>query len=234
MTENVEQPGAGDGQEPAVPPVEQPTAPPAPTPPQWAVSRIDTLTRQMREREEQLRAAEAELGRLRAAAAPAAPPAPSQVSIEDQVTLRAQQLAVEQEFRRQTLELDRRGAQEFPDWNQQIAAFQPLGALPRTVVEAALELDDPHRVIHALSRDLNTAAQIFSMSPVRQAAALAKYGAKLAAPPAPAPRVSNAPAPVLPVVGGGAKGEPDVYDPGIPLGEFMRLRAAQEKARRAR
>ena len=241
MTTESEQPPAGQSQaaattEPPVAPSAQPPATETPPPP-WAIGRIDTLTRQRREMEEERDRLTAELARVRAAAtAPPASqtPAPAQLPLEDQVNLRAQQIAAEQTFRQQTLELDRRGAQEFPDWNQKIAAFQPLGGISRSAVEAALELDAPHKVLHALSGDLNEAARIFSLPPIRQATALAQYAAKLEAKPVPPPArpVSSAPAPVTPVVGGGAKGETDLGDPAISMAEFARLRAAQVKARR--
>ena len=233
------EPTAAPAAEPAAaPPAAQPPSTET-APPPWAISRIDTLTRQRREMEEERDRFATELARVRAAAAappatPAQTPAPAQIPLEDQVNLRAQQIAAEQTFRQQTLELDRRGAQEFPDWNQKIAAFQPLGGISRSAVEAALELDTPHKVLHALSGDLNEAARIFSLPPIRQATAIAQYAAKLEAKPVPPPAkpVSSAPAPVTPVVGGGAKGETDVGDPAISMTEFARLRAAQVKARR--
>ena len=212
-----------------------PPAPATPEPPSWALSRIDTLTRQRREAEEQAARLQERLVELEARQT-AAPPPPLPKAAEltqQQIEIRAQQLAQQQTFQRRIQEVDSQGAAEFSDWNVALTKFQPLGGIAPGIVEAAMELDEPARVIYALSQDLNKAASLTGLSPARQAVALAKFAAALP-PKGKAPTVSAAPAPTTGVVGASRSGEKGLDSSDISLDEWITLREKQVDSRKRR
>lgn len=145
----------------------------------------------------------------------------------------ARELAEEESYVNRCNSVFHAGVENFGDdfkssLKEMIDAFG--GELPRPLVEAILETDTPAEVIHKLSKDLDRAYELASMSPTKMAIAVAKMGVKV---PAPAKKISNAPAPVKPVVGpGGAKATQGLSDD-LPMDQWVREREKQLAARAA-
>jgi hypothetical protein len=99
------------------------------------------------------------------------------------------------------------------------------------ILEAITELPQGHRVYHALSEDLDQAAEIFQLPPARAAVRLAQLGHKFegAVPPA---RARRPLAPPIEPVSGSTKAEADIYDPKLSMAEFDAAMKRRERERR--
>ena len=224
--------------EPQVEPTETPVAPPEPPKPAPAskalIGRIDTLTKNWREEQRQRAALEAEIAQLRAGTSRADSPPPGASGPTDptvvpvsEVERRANEIAQARTFTDQCNKIYTEGKGVHADFDARIADVAPFGGLTGPMVEAAMEMDNPHEVLYGLMQDLEKFAEISTMSPVRQAAAIAKFASARA--PAPAKK-TNAPPPVRPVVGGGrVPAEPALDDDNLPMEKWMAQRAAQVK-----
>lgn len=199
MSETANQPtDATAGAEPdAIPPDPANPAPPAgPLLPAWAESRISTITRKYRDEERARALAEAKMAELQgrldaiglgspqgspqgAGAGPAGENPPG--DIESQIQTRAAALAETARFTEQCNDIARKGRAAFADFGEVIKNYGTyLGGLPNSIVEGALETDDPHITIYELGKDMAEATRIAGLSPARQAAAVARFAGKLA------------------------------------------------------
>lgn len=151
----------------------------APELPAWVTPRIDTLTRKLREAEEARLREVTELQRQLTELAAGQPV--GQQPTAQQIHAEAQRIAAEQAFNDRCSAVAEQGKKDFPDFNAQIGKFQQIGGLPPSMLQAVVEVDAPQAVLYELSKDLDEAYRISQMSPLRQAAALAKMGVKLAA-----------------------------------------------------
>lgn len=169
-----------------------PASPAGPLLPAWAESRISTITRKYRDEERARALAEAKMaelqGRLDAiglgtpqgagtGAGSANPPG----DIESQIQTRAASLAETARFTEQCNDIARKGGAAFADFGEVIKNYGTyLGGLPNSIIEGALETDDPHITIYELGKDMAEATRIAGLSPARQAAAVARFAGKLA------------------------------------------------------
>lgn len=229
------------------PPAE--TTPPAPVPtPPWAAQRIETVTRQFRDAERQSQAHAARIAELEAKLAgqtppagttPAPAPAPANLS-EAQINERAAQIAENVRFNETCDTIARAGKTQFPDFQKSVEAWGTyIGGIPQAVIEGAQETDNPARVIYELGKDMEEATRIARLSPARQAAAVARYSAKLPDLEDPKPKVAGGTAtPALPkpltarvgsTAGGGAKGETRLDDDTSSISDWMKRRNADLK-----
>jgi len=102
------------------------------------------------------------------------------------------------------------------------------------IVQAVMELDDPHKVFYALAQDKERAAEINEMSPTRAAVALAKFASE-SGKKVPGKKRSEAPEPIGDgAVRGSASGDVDIADGRMSMAEFVKQREAAAKARRGR
>ena len=141
-----------------------------------------------------------------AAAPPATPAAPGQ-PLEQLADALAEQKVAQREFVRQCNTVYDKGKKEIPDFEQAMKGFDVFGGLQRfpTFVQAAVGLENAHKVLHQLGNNLDEAERILSLPPVQQAVELAKLDLQIKNTVA-APPVSQAPRPVAPVAG--ASGDP--------------------------
>lgn len=211
-------------------PAEPETAPDEPEKPKqtpWFQKRIDELTRarwDAAREADQLRQEIAALRQPQADADGNPVPVPA-----DPVEI-ARQMVEQQRFDDTCNSIYEKGAGEFTDFDQALANFRLLGGLPRPLIEAAQETDAPHAVLYDLGKNPEEAARILSLPPIRMAAAVAKLAAKTITPPA--PKVSKAPAPVVPV-GGNGRAEKDPFSDDAPIDAWMKAHDEREAARRA-
>lgn len=226
------------------------TSPDPNSTPEWAQKRINELTAKRYEAERKALAAEegknaaeranAELlaklagGQTPDPNKPATPsPALNEADIERRVLEKAELIAKANEFTKTCNNVAETGKKQFTDWDDAIKNLGLVGALGQNVnpafLETAVELKDPHRILHYLGKNLEEAEKIIKMPPTRMAMEMARVEAMLHAPsaPAPAPAISNAPAPVIPVGGAAKPGNPDINDPTTSSEDWFKLRAQQ-------
>lgn len=173
---------------------------PAKTP--WQTRRIDELTRKLREEQsghtntkterdsQKARIAELE---TQLASASKGEKVIEKVVDEEEVDRRANAKAEilttqrirDNEFNKGSNDIHSAGVKEYgqEEFESAVKSFDKLGdkfrASPAFVglVEASMEVGDGHRILYTLGNDLDEAARILSLSPARQAAALAKLAA---------------------------------------------------------
>lgn len=128
-------------------------------------------------------------------------------------------------------ELHNNGVTQFKDFSTKMEQFKQLGGLPPSVLEAVTELPDGHAILYKLADDLDETSRIMSLSPVRQAAALAKLGI------APTPKLvpstgNNVPPPPNVRLGGnsGSGGKINLYDPKIDSKTWLAERQKERLA----
>ena len=222
--EGTTQPPAEAGAEEASPPSTQEPAP-------WARKRIDDLTREKHEAKRRADELEARVREMEAAQT-AGRHATDDAEIDRLARERATQIAAEQRFNDACNRVYESGKTEFQDFDQKLATLtQNLGNLNITTLSALVEVDNPHKVLYHLGTDLNEAARILSLPPLKQAMELAKIGNNMSN--TPTKPASKAPAPITPKVGVGGGAQPDIYSDKLSTSEWMELRNKQLKEKRA-
>lgn len=203
-------------------PAPEPTAQPAETPPDTgteetpdqqpetqpdpaeedrtkAQKRIDRLTAEKWAARRQAAALEARLQEIERQTAQRDPNAPlTPADIDRLATQRAAEMRQAEAFNAQCDEAFDAGTKAFPDFEATLGNFRAVGGLPPVLIEAALETDAPHTVLHYLGKHLDEAEDVLKLSPARMGAAVARIAVKASAPPPPPP-VSKAPPPIRPV-----------------------------------
>jgi len=205
---------------------------PKPAPSKALIGRISKLTAERTQQAARIAELEAMLQRQ----APAAPqgdipqgqtPQMSPQDFEARVKQEADLRATQQRFTDRCNEIYNSAKAAHPDFDAKIADIMPLGGFTMPMVEAAMELDNPSEVLYRLAGDVDRFAEIASMTPVRQAAALAKFAAQTA--PV-APKKSSAPPPVAPKVGGGRiPASLDLSDDNTDMRAWIEARSKQVK-----
>lgn len=136
----------------------------------------------------------------------------------------AAQIAAQNAFNEKVDGEVKRGRDVHQDFDQVAANLQRFGELPRTFVQAALATGKGAEVMYHLGGNIVEADRILSMEPMAQAVALAQLAGTIKA-PEPAKKVSAAPAPITPKVGGGSgKNTPTLEDPNMPVADWIKLR----------
>lgn len=175
--------------------------------PAWQERRLAQITRQRHEAERRASLVERENAELKAALAKAAGVDPENVApaggrfsvTAEEFQKGVSEAAAKQRFDDLCNDIYQQGEDEFGNYAGAIQNFSKIGGLSPVLVEAAAEIGDAHKIIHALAEDLDEAARLAELPPIRMAAALAKYAGKIKK--TAAPRVSAAPPPITPVTG---------------------------------
>ena len=191
-------PATGEEQTPDQQPETQPD--PAEEDRTKAQKRIDRLTAEKWAARRQAAALGARLQEIeRQQTAQRDPNAPlTPADIDRLATQRAEQMRRDEVFNAQCDEAFERGTKAFTDFEATLGNFRAVGGLPPVLIEAALETDAPHAVLHYLGKHLDEAEDVLKLSPARMGAAVARIAAKASAPPPPPP-VSKAPPPIRPI-----------------------------------
>lgn len=231
------------GAEPAEPGTPAPTEPKAPQLsdadlPKWAQSRIDTMTRKMREAQEALEETKRRLSQYEPQQPPAAAPGldgtqtqPVGLYTESEVMARATQIAAQQRFDAECNSIYQQGKAVFPDWDRRMETIRLAGGIPTDVIEAAMEAGDPHVILAGLAAQPDELARLQGLPPTRIGAAVAKFGQKLSA-RTPAPKVSAAPLPPENRARGATIPEPDPEK--MTMAEFMAYMDEQDAKKASR
>jgi hypothetical protein len=229
---------------PEAPPVAQPDPapvdPPVPSGPAEGTGALpSSVLRRITDLNSQLQQTKAELEAYKAGQVqqpiPSSAPVPSPLprprdpapDFNIAVQEEARRIADQQAFTNKANEVWNKGVSSFPDFAQSVTQMATLlGDIPRDMTEAAILLGEPEKIIYELSKKPDEAARIALMPPTLRGAALAQFAAQSKAQ---APRVvSDAPAPIPPVVGSpSGSGGATIDDPNLPIDEWMKRRNAQ-------
>ncbi len=193
----------------AVPPVRE----------DWRDKRIAKLTAQLRE------------AQARQNVVPQNPDLNPTVDFELRVREEAQRLAAAEQFNARCLDVVNQGKKEFPDFDSRVENLKRVVAggdqeavmQYSNLIAAAIETGEGAKIIHHLGNDLDAAARLMALSPVRMGVELAKLAFKEAP-----EQVSSAPRPIRNL---GASPQHTAIDPTDPS-RAERLSTAEWMARR--
>jgi hypothetical protein len=146
----------------------------------------------------------------------------TQAELDAEVERRATQKTEVTQFNKDCDAAYKVGKTAHEDFDSALTNFQKLGGLPIDTAQMILETDNPAEVFYALGKDLDKAQEIFDLPPVKRAAALVKFGAKLETPKA--KKLSDAPEPIKPPRSGGGAQDADLYNERVPIDVWMRQR----------
>jgi hypothetical protein len=158
---------------------------------------------------------------------------------EEEVNRRAQYLAQQQaaaiaaetEFNNRCNAVFASGAQEYgqQEFKSAVETFHSAyGGMPQDFVEAALETGAAEKVIYELAKNPEKAMEVLSLPPgVKRVSAVMKLANGLAGQK---PRVSGAPAPIKPQVGGSGRSDPTL-EKADSIDKWMEMRNKQLAAR---
>lgn len=185
--------------------------------------RISRMAFEKRAAEKAVRQLQERLDRLEGKA----PPLEKDAEFEQQVEIRAKQLAAQNAFNERGNQVYRDGVKAFPDFDSKLAALNELGGISPQLQDAACEAGDAHKILHYLGKNLDEAERIMKMPPAAMGAALAKIDGKINTPSPPKPQ-SKAPPPIKPLAG---KGTLELDDEKMPLAEYMKREDARWRER---
>lgn len=213
-----------------------PAVAPAPvadaTPPDWALKRIDKLTKDKRTAEEEAEQLRQRLAALESGQGDPVPtPAATGLTQADVDRLANEKLAQAQ-FTNRCNDIFHAGEKEYTDFQATIRNFSNIGGLPQDLVQAAIEFDEPHKLLYALGKNLNEAMRLSQMTAVQKAVALSKMEKEMNKTPV----VSRAPEPAPTVVNGGgaAPGQVDLNDKNLSMDDYVAERERQRSQRKRR
>ena len=194
--------------------------------------RIARLAHEAREAKRLARQLRAELDELKGQR----PPAPADEELERRVQERAEALQRQQAFNTTCLSIYEAGAKEYgkPVWDAEIKELAEVSGthIPPTIIEAAYESGEAHKVIHYLAENVEEYERLLNTPIHRMGSKVALIANKLAAPPPPPAKkaVSKAPPPIKPISSSG--NSVDLNWDEMPIDEYMRKRNAEELKRR--
>jgi hypothetical protein len=158
-------------------------------------------------------------------------------ALEAEISRRAAQLADAKTFHDKANNINAAGLGKHQDFGQAVVAINTTyGIMPRDFIEQVAAAGgndaDAADIIYALGKDLNAAGRLLTLSPSARAVELVKFAGELKTKSRPNLTVSQAPAPITPVVGNGTttSAPKDLSDPKLPMEEFVRIRREQRAA----
>lgn len=197
--------------------------------------------------ERRMQQLEAENAALRAGKAPPAEPEPAagasttgtgapapkpirrftEAEVQARATLIAQQQLQQEAFDEACNDVASEGGKVFKDFNTKIADFQKFGGVSPAFLEAAVESGAGHLVLYSLAGNLDEAARINSLPPVKMVAEITRLAGKLTAPKP----VTGAPAPIEPIEPGAGGMPPTGLTDRLSTDEWMKRRNAEIEKR---
>ena len=159
-------------------------------------------------------------------AAPAKPVTqPQRVYTEAEMQEAAKQVAYYNDLNTRADQVYSAGKEKFGDWVDNVGNLVAMEVMTPQFVEAAMATGAPVDVIHHLGADLDEAARISALPPVRMGVELARIAAQSNA-PAPKRAISGAPSPIEPVNG---RPDPTVNLAKLAEGNDMAAYVAERK-----
>lgn len=203
--------------------------------PAWVERRFAEMTRGRHEAERRADALQRDLDNALALAKAGGakadqnqlPAARQPVSDDELINQRAAQLVEQQAFNKRSNDVYAAGVAEHPDFDQSLKTLGMLGATP-DFFRSIVDLEDAHKVLHALGSNPDEAARILSLSPLQQGRELERLASK-PAPKAAKKPVSSAPEPISSRVEGSGSKAVDLDNSSID--DFMKARNSQSRRR---
>lgn len=209
----------------------------------WFQQRINDMTREKYEKDRIIEAERRqkeilmeENARLKAGGASPADtttvaPASSEAEIERRANERAANIAIQTRYNERCNEVYHSGKSDFPDFEDALKNLSMVGAVGENANVAFLqtvsEMPEAHKILHHLGNNLDEAARLVSLPPLKMAVEIARIEAGLGK----GKPVSSAPAPLKPIDGKG-KSERSLHDPKLSMDEFLALRSKQLEQRK--
>lgn len=204
--------------------------------PAWVERRFAEMTRSRHDAERRAEALERDLANALALAKAAEPEgeqtqqrAPQQQagSEEERINRAAAEMVKTQRFNERSNEVYAAGKADHADFDESLKNLGMLGASPE-FFQSIVDLDDAHKVLHALGSNPEEAARILALSPLKQGRELERLASK------PAPKkttkpVSNAPDPISSRVEGSGSRTTDLDNASIE--DFMKARNSLPRRR---
>ena len=202
--------------------------------------RIDQLTRDRYEARRERDEARAQMAEWQRQQQRQQQPAGPEGEAEERAYQRFQQQRIEEDFNRQCNDLWQRGVDEYgQEMSEAKRGLDAVGWGNRPDALAALTaLPDGHRVYRELAGDLDNAARILSLPPMRMAVELARMSRDAPQNAATVSRETNreplegrrtrAPEPLRPVGGNSRRAEMRLDDPRMTIAEHIRQRDREQ------
>lgn len=182
----------------------------------WEQRRINALTRKLNEEARRRELAERnaaqviEIARRAAAgeepAAAVQPAGPTKEEFDNAVAL----AAAKQQFDADCTNIYNAGVEALPGFEQRLGNFRSIGGMSQPLIEAVMESAGgsvtPEKILFELGGNMDEAARISELSPVRMAAAVAKFAAGIKEETR---QVTRAPAPIKTLTPAAAPTEKD-------------------------
>ena len=199
-------------------------AAPAPAKPAvgWEQRRINALTRKLNEESRRREMAErntaqvVEIARRAALGENQEAPAPERGPTQDEFNSAVAQTAAKQQFDSECTQIFNTGVEELPGFEARLGNFRAIGGMSQALIEAVMESSSgavgPQKILFELGGNMDEAARIAELSPVRMAAAVAKFAPGIREETR---QVTKAPPPIKTLVSAAAATEkdPEKMDP---------------------
>lgn len=197
----------------------------------WYIDTISGLRIGKREAEEKARVLEAENAALKAGQKT------DTISLTDaEIDKRAAEKAAINQFNDKCNNIAEQGKKDFATFDAALANLRAVGALGENsnpaFLQTVAELPNAHKLLNHLGNNLDEAARINSLTPLKMAIELARIETAIntvATKP-----VSKAAAPITPITGGSGVASGDLSDPNISMDDFARIRNKQREERHKR
>lgn len=159
-----------------------------------------------------------------------------QKSLDQRVEERANEKIHAQKFNTRCDSIFDEGVKDYPDFKESIDNLRVLGATDVKnnpgFLNAVIELDSAHKVLHHLGKNPEITEKIMAMAPAKMAIELARVEASLTKPKE--KPVSKVPEPIKPLGANNAKKAPDLNDNDLPIDKWIEERNKQAEARKRR
>lgn len=204
--------------------------------PAWVERRFAEMTRSRHDAERRAEALERDLANALALAKGGtqdddhqqqAPRQSAPASEDDRIQRAAAELVKNQRFNDRSNEVYNAGKAEHQDFDESLKNLGMLGATPE-FFQSIVDLDDAHKVLHALGSNPEEAARILALPPLKQGRELERLASKPAPKQAKKP-VSSAPEPISARVDGSGSRTVDLDNSSID--DFMKARNSQPRRR---
>lgn len=192
-------------------------------PPQWAMNRINQLTKEKHEERRKREELEARLGNNSGAEQP------SHNYGQEDVYKAAGQILKQQKFDEACNNTYNTGKEEFgDDFDAALGNFALFGGIPDYVADIANQIPGGHKAMFAMGQDPDRIQHILTLPPVQMALEMQKLVGETPKASSAAQRpVSGAPAPIKPLAGGSAEVKKDPSK--MSMADYVAWRDSQSK-----
>jgi len=208
-----------------------------PKEPAWVQRRINKAVAEREEARRRVQELEILLAAHPAAAAPdgeegKSAKAPAKALSPAELNAQVEQRAAQLHYQREVEKVYQEGLKTYPMFAQAVQDLNTKASMTDFVIETVMDFDDPAKVFMGLSQDLDESSRIFAIPNARkQVQELTKFALQLEA-PRPKSKVTKAPDPIEPKIGGPTKTEVNLDADNVSSRDWIAERQRQVDARR--